>query len=105
MNTVTVLLPEDIVEYIISFLCDRRGYNMINYKKRKKDNWFRMNRLTKEIRYFGRTGYSISWLKPCGKQKRRQFRFKKSLKDGSPIIVYHTGCYFNCLHERKGVLY
>ncbi len=28
-------LPEEIVEYIISFSCDRRGYNAIEYEKRK----------------------------------------------------------------------
>ena len=95
MNKVTVILPEAIVEYIISFICDRRGYNIINYKQRKKDNSSRMTRLLLEIRYFGKTGYSIPWLKPIKCQRLKTRDFKKSLKDGKPAVVYHTGCYIN----------
>lgn len=40
MNTI----PSDIVDYIISFACDRRGYNSIDYYKRVKDNEPRMKR-------------------------------------------------------------
>ena len=95
MNKVTVILPEAIVEYIISFICDRRGYNIINYKLRKKDNWYRMYRLIKEIEYFGKTGYSVAWLKPIKCQRLKTREFKKSLKDGKPVVLYHTGCYIN----------
>ena len=95
MDTITVILPEAIVEYIISFLCDRRGYNMINYKQRKKDNSSRMRRLLLEIKYFGKTGYTVPWLKPIKCQRIKTCGFKKSLKDGKPAVVYHTGCYIN----------
>ncbi len=103
MNKVTVILPEAIVEYIISFICDRRGYNIINYKQRKKDNWYRMYRLIKEIEYFGKTGYSVAWLKSCGTQRSNICRFKKSLKDGKPSVVYHIGCYMNSDIERRSM--
>ena len=29
-------IPEGIIEYIISFICDRRGYNIYLYNERKK---------------------------------------------------------------------
>ena len=45
MNTI----PEDLVENIISFACDRRGYNIFDYRKRKKDNEQRMKRIIIEI--------------------------------------------------------
>ena len=88
-----VNIPEDIVEYIISFTCDRRGYNMMKYIERKNANRYRMRRLVKEISYFGKTGYCIAWLKPICMQRKKTSRFKKSLKAGKPSVEYHTGCY------------
>ena len=96
-----IVLPEEIVEYIISFTCDRRGYNMVHYNKRKRMNQYRMRRLIKEIRYFGMIGYSVGWLRTCGRQKKQVSRFIKSLKEGNPTVTYHTGCYFNSCQERK----
>ena len=29
-------LPDEIIEYIISFTCDRRGYNIEHYNRRKR---------------------------------------------------------------------
>ena len=55
LHKYSLVLPEAIVEYIISFTCDRRGYNMVLYKQRKLRNRCRMKRLRKEIRYFGFT--------------------------------------------------
>ena len=95
-------LPEEIVEYIISFICDRRGYNMFIYRRRKKCNWYRMRRLRHEIKYFGYLNYSVAWLRTCGNQKRRIPAFKKSLKEGNPVVVYHTGVYRNRNHELDG---
>ena len=92
-------LPEDIIEYIISFTCDRRGYNMVHYNERKKANCFRMTRLQQEIKYFGYLNYSVCWLRTCGKQKLQIPAFKNSLKNGNPIVVYHTGCYGNRADE------
>ena len=31
-------IPEDVVEHIISFSCDKRGYNTIDYYQRIKNN-------------------------------------------------------------------
>ena len=87
-------LPAEIVEYIISFTCDRRGYNILHYNRRKRLNLPRMERIISEIEYFNQRSYSISWLKPSAKQRRRTSMFKKSLKDGCPSIVYHTGCFY-----------
>ena len=92
-------LPEDIIEYIISFTCDRRGYNMVHYNERKKANWFRMIRLLQEIKYYAYLDVSVCWLRTCGKQKKQIPAFKKSLKNGNPVVVYHTGCYRNRTQE------
>jgi hypothetical protein len=86
-------LPEEIVEYIISFTCDRRGYNIDHYNKRKRDNSHRMKRLTNEIRYFKHNNYSISWLKANWKQRQNSKAFKRSITKGHPSVLYHIGCY------------
>ena len=44
-------LPEDIVEHIISFTIDRRGYNVYHYNRRKRINLPRMERIISEIKY------------------------------------------------------
>ena len=89
----TIVVPEAIVEYIISFICDRRGYNIILYNQRKKINIPRMNRIITEIKFFNNLGCSIPWLKPTKEQNKNSFLFKKKLKKGKASIVYHTGCY------------
>jgi len=91
----SIELPEDIVEYIISFTCDRRGYNVYHYNIRKRLNWNRMERIVNEIHYFTKWNYSISWLKPSPRQRRNSYDFRKSLKEGRPRIVYHTGCFYD----------
>lgn len=92
-------LPAEIVEYIISFTCDRRGYNIIHYNRRKRINLPRMERIITEIKYFNERSYSISWLRPSAFQRRRTNEFKKSLKDGRPSIVYHIGCFYEDENE------
>ena len=95
------VLPEAIVEYIISFTCDRRGYNMVLYKCRIKAKWFEMKRLREEMDYFHHLRYSIGWLRPSGLQKKQTPKFIKSLKEGKPDVTYHTGCYNCIVQERK----
>jgi len=100
-------LPEDLVEHIISFACDRRGYNSIEYHKRKKENDYRMERILIELIHWtgvasglrdnGRV--SVCWLKPTRSQNTRSKYFKESLKDGDPQVFYHTGCYLSKEHE------
>ena len=87
------LLPEEIVEHIISFTIDRRGYNVYHYNRRKRINLPRMERVVNEIKYFSEWNYSVCWLKPVSRQRKKSNEFRKSLKDGRPRIVYHTGCY------------
>lgn len=93
-------LPEEIIEYIISFTCDRRGYNYEKYMKRINDNSVRMQRIIREVKYFKYLNVSVSWLKPSKKQtKNGVLNFKKSLKNGEPNITYHTGCYVSDIDE------
>ena len=42
-------IPEELVENIISFACDRRGYNIFDYYQRVKDNEPRMKRIIVEL--------------------------------------------------------
>tara|TARA_B100001093_G_scaffold419984_1_gene411738 strand:+ start:294 stop:608 length:315 start_codon:yes stop_codon:yes gene_type:complete len=100
-----VILPEVLVEYIISFIYDRRGYNIFNYNERKKENLDRMTRLKREIKYFGNTKLSIFWLKGSRAQRENLHKFKKSLKDGYPIVAYHIGCYVNSYDEFHSDIY
>ena len=99
--------PEDIVEYIISFACDRRGYNSIEYQERVKDNEPRMKRITLEIIHWSKSSYedngriSVSWLKPTRIQRMKTKQFKESLRRGIPQIFYHTGCYLNKANETR----
>jgi Fe-S oxidoreductase len=95
------VLPEALVEYIISFTCDRRGYNMVLYKHRIKAKLFEMKRIREEIDYFHHLGYTIAWLRPSGLQKKQTPEFIQSLKQGKPIVTYHTGCYSTSCQERK----
>jgi hypothetical protein len=88
-----IQIPEVIIEYIISFTCDRRGYNIDHYNERKKDNWIRMMRINKEIQYFNMISCSVPWLSGTSKQRKQIKDFKVSLKDGKPKVTYHTGCY------------
>tara|TARA_A100001015_G_C15014786_1_gene724939 strand:- start:2098 stop:2493 length:396 start_codon:yes stop_codon:yes gene_type:complete len=87
-------IPEDVVEHIISFACDRRGYNSIEYHKRVKDNEPRMKRIIVEI--FTLEIIMNDFFKPSfylrkSKRKDETKKFLESLKKGCPSIVYHTG--------------
>ena len=95
-----IVLPEEIVEYIISFTVDRRGYNIIKYNERKRLNWMNMNRLVVEIDYFNELDVSVCWLKPSRKQLGNIKKFKESLKQGNPRVTYHIGCY-SSIHSEK----
>ncbi len=98
-------IPEDLVEHIISFACDRRGYNTIEYHKRKKENFPRMKRILIEISDFffyermQNRPFSIVSLRPIKEQKKRFKIFKEKLKEGKASILYHTGFYLNYYEE------
>ena len=94
-------LPEEIIEYIISFTVDRRGYNMELYNQRKKESLPKFKRIQNEIKYFGKLGVHVNWLKGTAKQDKKAKEFIKNLKNGKPSITYHTGCYFNQEDEEK----
>tara|TARA_B110000008_G_C16948282_1_gene555361 strand:+ start:1060 stop:1668 length:609 start_codon:yes stop_codon:yes gene_type:complete len=117
MNQVNIInkIPEDIVEMIISYICDIRGYNMHNYNKRKRENKGRMNRIIVELESFNRHyGMNIHKINRRGlssrfanwafyrdnnyekniiKNKIKKKEFLNNLKAGKPIINYHTGLY------------
>lgn len=94
-------LPEEIIEYIISFTIDRRGYNMELYNQRKKESLPKFKRIQNEIKYFKKLGVSVLWLKGTANQNKKAKEFIKNLKNGKPLITYHTGCYFNLEDEEK----
>lgn len=86
-------LPQEIIRYIISMIFDRRGYNIIEYSKRKKLNKPRMDLICKELTIFKERGLSIAWLRPSQDQRDNYPLFLESLINGNPQIVYHTGSY------------
>ena len=89
-------IPEELVEHIISFACDRRGYNIFDYRQRVKDNEPRMKRIMIEL--FTLEIIMNDFFKPSfylrkSKRKDATKKFLKSLKKGCPKVVYHTGKY------------
>ena len=94
-------LPEDIVEYIISFACDRRGYNSIEYEKRKRKSYDKMIRIGKEIKYWKYLHVNVCWLKGTSTQSLKYNKFNSGLKKGKPDITYHIGCYRSYDDERR----
>lgn len=99
--------PEDLIEHIISFACDRRGYNSIEYHKRVEDNKPRMKRISFELINWSKCSsayndrLSVSWLKPTKTQKMQSKKFKESLRRGIPQICYHTGCFLSKANEER----
>ena len=89
-------IPEELVEHIISFAYDRRGYNSIDYYQRVKDNEPRMKRIIIEL--FTLEIIMNDFFKPSfylrkSKRKDATKKFLESLRKGCPSIVYHTGKY------------
>ena len=87
-------IPEDVVEHIISFSCDRRGYNIFDYRQRVKDNEPRMKRIMVEL--FALEIAMNDFFKPSfylrkSKRKDATKKFLESLRKGCPSVVYHTG--------------
>jgi hypothetical protein len=98
-NNITNIIPEDIINLIISFIYDRRGYNTIEYAINKKNNRLRNQRICIELKCWKKLGVSISWLRPTKKQSNRNYLFYFSLKKGKPKIVYHIGAYTCMISE------
>jgi len=98
-------IPEEVVELIISYTHDRRGYTfdeLKKYKRIKRKKFHKMKRITVEIQLFNdRYNGTIGRLKPNRGQRKRRSAFLKSLKYGKPIINYHTGLYVNINWERN----
>jgi len=92
-------LPEDIVDYIISFAC-YSIYNSIDYYKNKKKSYNKIIRINTEIEYYKSLRVSVCWLRGTSKQKQNGGKkFKNSLKNSNPKTTYHTGCYRDCIDE------
>ena len=104
-------IPEDLVQHIISFACDIRGYNIIDYYERIKDNESRMKRILIELRDFffyqqvKNQQFSLNSLRPSKTQMSRYKIFKENLKEGNPTILYHTGLFLNSEDEEMALRY
>lgn len=104
-------IPEDVVEHIISFSCDKRGYNTIDYYQRIKNNEDRMKRILIELSDFffymkvKNRPFSLRSLKPNNYQKWKYKMFKENLKEGNPTILYHTGLFLNSDDEELAARY
>jgi len=95
-------LPHDIVEYLITFIFDRRGYNSIEMNKNLILNKTNLKRIKYEIKYWKDLSVSVSWLKPSKEQRKENIKkFLKSLKNGKPSIYYHTGCFISSDDENN----
>ena len=99
-------IPEELVENIISFACDRRGYNSIDYYQRVKDNEPRMKRIIVEL--FTLEIAMNDFFKPSfylrkSKRKDATKKFLESLKKGCPSVVYHTGKYRSDYEEQLAI--
>ena len=90
-------LPEEIINYIESLVFDKRGYDLIEYNKRKELDKPRMKLICKELNDFKEREVSIAWLRPSEAQRDNYPLFLESLRNGNPQIFYHTGCY--CRHD------
>ena len=117
MNQVNIMnkIPEDIVEKILSYICDKRGYNLFLYNERKRENKFKMLRIIIELQTLNKlfhmnihhlnrtrlgTPYRFrmtqeAWENYKKKYKIKNIRFLNNLKSGKKIINYHTGLYKN----------
>lgn len=89
------MIPEEIVEYIISFKFDRRGYIWWEYLKRKQENEENMSMIIHELFHWNYRGKSIKWLSPSAVQRKRTSAFLRSLKNGKPKNTFHIGFYHN----------
>ena len=99
-------IPEELVENIISFACDRRGYNIFDYYQRVKDNEPRMKRIIVEL--FTLEIAMNDFFKPSfylrkSKRKDATKKFLESLKKGCPSVFYHTGKYRSSYEEHQAI--
>ena len=86
-------LPKEIVNRILFFSFDKRGYNTFDYQKIKKKNKYKMIRISTELKLWKSYQLSISWLKSTKSQSKNNALFLKSLKDGKPRVTYNKGFY------------
>ena len=87
------MIPDNLVDHIISLVFDPRGYDYIDYYENKYNKSSEMKAICKELKRFHDSELSISWLKPSSLQKKFIPLFWKSIKEGNPKIYYHTGFY------------
>ena len=90
-----VYLCNDIINKILVFIFDIRGYNIFEINNVKKYNKYKMIRIMTELKLWKFYGLSISWLRPTKSQLKNNIFFFKNLKKGKPIVTYNTGFYKN----------
>jgi hypothetical protein len=96
-------LPKCILEKIIYYTFDRRGYNTIEYEINKQNNKHNMNRIRLELYIFFQKRMSITWLKSSHKQKKKNSLFIYYLKNGYPLVLYNTGLYTTYNEEMDAI--
>ena len=98
-------IPSDIVELIISFVFDRRGYQSIEYHENLVRNRPRFERIKIELTYWATKHLSIAWLRATNYQNTNNRAFIQSLNNGQPKICYHTGVYSSRQAEENTEFY
>ena len=88
-------IPEDVVGHIMSFIFDRRDYHYIDIQRRIRKMNFKMKRVFAELMLFSeKYKCNMKVLKYRMPNYSRKYKeFLNKLKDGKPIVTYHTGLY------------
>ena len=94
-----VCLCNDIINKILLFIFDIRGYNIFEINKNKKNNKYKMIRIMTELKLWKFYGVSINWLRPTKSQSKNNKFFLENLKKGKPIVTYNKGFYKNLEDE------
>lgn len=94
-------LPEAIIELIISFKFEKRGYVWWERVVMMKMLSGPMKLFHWELTHWHKRGYTVMWLKPTPSQKKRAGAFKASLRkwsslrngDDGPELTCHVGMF------------
>lgn len=96
-------IPEEIVEYIISFKFNNFGHINWEYNLWKSKTTHIMEMVNFEFNHWYSKGLTIPFLKATTYQKGRAGIFLRSLKEGSgkPAFTCHVGMYNSPIEERR----
>ena len=101
-------IPEAIIELIISFKFEKRGYVWWERVVMMKMLSGPMKLFHWELTQWHKRGYTVMWLKPTPSQKKRAGTFKVSLRDGDdgPKLTCHVGMFHSTdeIEEVTGIV-